>query len=96
MSTLQALAKYNEIAQRVFGPSDTTRSHQEGIFNATTLEQEIRKLVAENTESKDEDERMLDVKDVHKKGLVYVSFIQVTVPLRTDTSWADLYVGRQP
>lgn len=75
MSTQEALTKYNEIAERVFGPSNTKWRYQEGTFKASTLELEIKKLVAEYSESGDGGERMLDVSAVHTTGLAYVDFI---------------------
>ena len=47
MTTRDALRAYNKIAESVFCKSNRKYSFQDGAFKATTLEQQVRSLVAE-------------------------------------------------
>jgi hypothetical protein len=67
MTTHQALDKYVHIISRVFASSNKKNHHQDGAFKATTLETEIKTLIAEMTG--DPDERMIGVKSDHSTGL---------------------------
>jgi hypothetical protein len=81
MSTEDALAQYNAIAGRVFSTSNKKLFGQDGTFKATTLENEMKRVVADNKNAKgnpDEpnskgakgnpDERMLDDDSSGLKG----------------------------
>jgi hypothetical protein len=72
MSTTEALQKYNEIAGNIFSARNRKRTMQEGKFKATTLEQEMKKIVAATIQGSDGETRMLDKDYIGKKGAAYV------------------------
>lgn len=61
MSTEQALEHYNTISQRIFGP-DNRKRHlwNDGMFKATTLEVEMKKVIKGAKEGYSGEEKMLD------------------------------------
>ena len=68
MSTTEALEKYNTIAGHIFSAKNMKRMTQEGKFKATTLEQEMKKIVAAKIQGSDGETRMLDKDQAGKKG----------------------------
>ena len=69
MSAEDALAQYNAIAGRVFSTSNKKLFGQDGTFKATTLENEMKRVVADNKNAKgNPDERMLDDDSSGLKG----------------------------
>lgn len=68
MSTTEALEKYNTIAGKMFSAKNTKWGTQEGKFKATTLEQEMKKVVAAKIQGSDGETRMLDEAYAGKKG----------------------------
>lgn len=68
MSTTEALQKYNEIAGKIFSVKNRKRMMQEAKFKATTLEQEMKKIVAATIQGSDGETRMLDEDCTGKKG----------------------------
>ncbi len=72
MSTTEALQKYNEIAGNIFSTRNRKTMAQEGKFKATTLEQEMKKIVAATIQESDGETRMLDVDNSGEKGAAYV------------------------
>jgi len=63
MTTKEALEQYNTIAGRIFCAANKKWAVQDGTFKATTLEQEIKKIVAAKVDGGDGDESMLDNTD---------------------------------
>ena len=68
MSTTEALEKYNTIAGHIFSAKNRKRMTQEGKFKATTLEQEMKKIVAAKIQGSDGESKMLDNDYAEKKG----------------------------
>ncbi|KAG9079377.1 hypothetical protein FS749_008570, partial [Ceratobasidium sp. UAMH 11750] len=60
MSVDQAIACYTILSERIF--SETKHVWQDGRFKTSSLERVIKQIVHDNTESCDEDARMLDVR----------------------------------
>jgi hypothetical protein len=60
MTTKDALEQYNLMAGRVFSSKNKKGLLQEGMFKATTLEDEIKRVVGEHVYGGDRNERMLD------------------------------------
>jgi hypothetical protein len=75
MSTTEALEKYNGIAGRIFSEKNMKWKTQEGKFKATTLEQEMKSIVASKLKERDEDARMFDpeLAGSGRKGATYVA-----------------------
>jgi hypothetical protein len=63
MTTKEALTYYIRIMERVFSPSNKKRTFQDGAFKVTTLETEIKAMIAAKGEDKNGDERMIGPKD---------------------------------
>lgn len=61
MTTTEAIAQYIRITERVFASSNKKRMAQDGTFKATTLEVEIKAMVAEKDGN--DGDRMISSKD---------------------------------
>ena len=68
MTTREALEQYSVIAGRVFCAANKKWAIQDGMFKATTLEQEIKRIIAARVGGGDGDERMLDNTNEHVMG----------------------------
>ena len=68
MDTNEALVYYNRIASVIFSPSNKKWSFQDGLFKATTLRDEIEKIVA----AKNLGELMLDESNETGRGKAFV------------------------
>ena len=74
MTTEDALTQYNAIAGRVFSTSNKKLFGQDGTFKATTLENEMKRVVAATKSAKgNSEERMLDTDSSGLKGAAYDS-----------------------
>jgi hypothetical protein len=60
MTTEEALEQYNLLTGRVFSSKNRKRLLQDGMFKATTLEDEIKKVVEKHVDGADCNEKMLD------------------------------------
>lgn len=60
MTTKEALEQYNRIAGRVFASSNKKKPYQDGTFKATTLEIEMKAVIAATIRNGVGNERMLD------------------------------------
>jgi hypothetical protein len=60
MTTEEALEQYNLLAGRVFSSKNRKRLLQDGMFRATTLEDEIKKVVEKYVDGADCNEKILD------------------------------------
>ncbi|KAI9775396.1 MAG: hypothetical protein M1839_001251 [Geoglossum umbratile] len=61
MSTKEALEEYRAIAGQIFSAKNKKWVVVDGAFKATTLEQEIKRVVATRTSDNGGNERMLDI-----------------------------------
>ena len=52
MTTVQALTKYKDIAGKIFGEDNKKWRFQDGMYKASTLETEIRRIVEEQDKGK--------------------------------------------
>ena len=68
MSTTEALEKYNTIAGHIFSAKNVKRMTQEGKFKATTLEREMKQIVAAKIQGSNGEARMLDEGHAGEKG----------------------------
>ena len=68
MKTNEALEIYNTLAQAIFSKQNKKWKGQDGIFKASTLEKEVKKLVSK----KEQGERMLDPSTSTSKGKAFV------------------------
>ena len=60
MSTKDALEHYNTVAERVFSSTNKKLKGKDGTFKASTLEKEMRRIIANSIEGGSGDERMLN------------------------------------
>ncbi len=73
MSTGEALENYTQISSTVFSPENRKRFYGDAMFKTSTLEGEMKKLVALAGYS--DDERLLDTSaGANSKGNTYVPF----------------------
>ena len=70
MNTKEALEQYNAIAGRIFSKENKKRITHDGVFKESTLEAEIKRVVAANSKG-NADLRMLDEDVIAGTGRVY-------------------------
>lgn len=63
MTTTEAIEHYIRILERVFASSNKKKVYQEGTFKATTLEAEIKTMVAAKSKDNNGDEQMISSND---------------------------------
>jgi hypothetical protein len=68
MSTKEALEQYRVIAGQIFSAKNRKWVVGDGAFKATTLEQEIKRLVAARTGGTNGTERMLGIPNQSEMG----------------------------
>jgi predicted acylesterase/phospholipase RssA len=68
IKTDEALDTYNTLAQAIFSKENKKWKGQDGMFKASTLEREVKKLVSK----KERGERMLDPSSSTSKGKAFV------------------------
>jgi len=74
MNTKEALEQYNTIAGKIFSKKNKKYKFQDGTFKASTLEVEMKRVVA--THSKGNDSlRMLDEASIRGTSRAYVFLI---------------------
>jgi hypothetical protein len=86
MNTEEALEQYNAIAGKIFSKKNTKHTYQDGTFKASTLEAEIRRVVAAHSDGND-NLRMLDEAVTRGTGRAY-DFIIVKRSEETDRDLA--------
>jgi len=86
MNTKEALEQYNTIAGKIFSKKNTKRKYQDGAFKASTLEAEMRRVVAAHSNGND-GLRMLDEEVPTGTGRVYDSFL---ILKRQEETYRDL------
>lgn len=70
MNTKEALEQYNSIAGKIFSKKNKKSPHQDGTFKASTLEVEMKRVVASRSNG-DENLRMLDEAEKLGTGRAY-------------------------
>ncbi|KAI9769204.1 MAG: hypothetical protein M1840_004333 [Geoglossum simile] len=71
MSTKEALEQYRIIAGQIFSAKNRKWFMGDGAFKATTLEQEVKRVVAARM-GRNENERMLDIPNQSGMGAAFV------------------------
>ena len=72
MNTKEALEQYNTIAGKIFSKKNKKRTYQDGTFKASTLEAEMKRVVAARSDG-DDSLRMLDEAVITATGRAYDS-----------------------
>lgn len=70
MNTKEALEQYNSIAGKIFSKKNKKYSHHDGTFKASTLEVEMKRVVASRSNG-DDNLRMLDEAETLGTGRAY-------------------------
>lgn len=83
MSTREALTEYVSIMRTVFSDDNKKIPGQDGTFMASTLEKELRNLVAARCPEYTGDEFMLENNDKSETGKVSVLYL-MCIPRETD------------
>ena len=68
MTTKEALEQYSNIAGRIFSAENKKLLVQDGTFKATTLEREMKRVIASKVGEGDGDDSMLDSTNESGKG----------------------------
>lgn len=74
MNTKEALEQYNTIAGKIFSKKNKKRKYQDGAFKASTLEAEMKRVVAAHSDGNDS-LRMLDETVTTGTGRAYDFFM---------------------
>lgn len=74
MNTKEALEQYNTIAGKIFSKKNKKRRHQDGTFKASTLEVEMKRVIATSSNGNNS-LRMLDEAVTTGTGRAYDFYI---------------------
>jgi len=68
MNTEEAVKQYNLLASKIFSKDNHKNSFQDGKFKASTLEREMKAIVAKSIEGATGDETLLDQSEQGRAG----------------------------